>query len=169
MTTLFAPAATEPVMPRVFVAAAELFATARGVPFEVVVVMELVTRAEASRTHSATRLFLLAAGLLAPLGEQLLDEADALGDASLAQTVDTAIQTVEDIPGVPQSIKIMLLRTLFKLIFESEQKDRDYVAISHRYMCGVVGKYHAPASNPRILEELAEHDLASSAARSAET
>ena len=68
--------------------------------------------------------------------EALADAIDALGDASLAQTVDTAIQTVEDIPGVPQSIKIMLLRTLFKLIFESEQKDRDYVAISYAVMDG---------------------------------
>ena len=30
----------------------------------------------------------------------------------------------------------MLLRTLFKLIFESEQKDRDYVAISYAVMDG---------------------------------
>jgi hypothetical protein len=66
----------------------------------------------------------------------LADAIDALGDASLAQTVSTAIQGIEDIPGVPDAIKIMLLRMVFKLIFESQQKDRDYAAISYAVMDG---------------------------------
>lgn len=68
--------------------------------------------------------------------EALADAIDALGDASLAQTVETVIDTIEDIPGVPQSIKIMLLRALVKLIFEAQQKDHDYVAISYAVMDG---------------------------------
>jgi hypothetical protein len=68
--------------------------------------------------------------------EALADAIDALGDASLAQTVETVIETIEDIPGIPQSIKIMLLRAIFKLVFESQQKDHDYVAISYAVMDG---------------------------------
>jgi hypothetical protein len=68
--------------------------------------------------------------------EALADAIDALGDASLAQTVETVIETIEDIPAVPQSIKIMLLRAIVKLLFESQQKDHDYVAISYAVMDG---------------------------------
>ena len=68
--------------------------------------------------------------------EALADAIDALGDASLAQTVQTVIDTVEDIPGVPQSIKIMLLRLIVKLLFEMQQKNHDYVAISYAVMDG---------------------------------
>jgi hypothetical protein len=68
--------------------------------------------------------------------EALADAIDALGDASLAQTVQTVIDTIEDIPGVPQSIKIMLLRLIVKLLFEEQQKDHDYVAISYAVMDG---------------------------------
>lgn len=66
----------------------------------------------------------------------LADAIDAMGNASLAQTVDTAIKAVEAIPGVPDELKIMLLRIIFKTIFESEQSDRDYVAISYAVMDG---------------------------------
>lgn len=66
----------------------------------------------------------------------LADAIDAMGDASLAQTVDTAIKAVDAIPGVPEELKIMLLRIIFKEIFESEQSNRDYVAISYAVMDG---------------------------------
>jgi hypothetical protein len=54
----------------------------------------------------------------------------------LAQTVDTAIKLIESIPGLPDELKIMLLRILFKTIFESQQSDRDYAAISYAVMDG---------------------------------
>lgn len=66
----------------------------------------------------------------------LADAIDAMGDASLAQTVDAGIKAVEAIPGLPDELKIMLLRILFKEIFESQQADRDYVAISYAVMDG---------------------------------
>lgn len=66
----------------------------------------------------------------------LADAIDALGDASLAQTVDIAIKAIDTIPGLPDELKIMLIRIIFKKIFESQQSDRDYVAISYAVMDG---------------------------------
>ena len=74
--------------------------------------------------------------LIALALKELADDIDDMGDSSLAQTVDAGIQAVEAIPGLSQEIKIMLLRTIFKLVFESQQKDRDYVAISYAVMDG---------------------------------
>lgn len=66
----------------------------------------------------------------------LADAIDATGDTSLAETVDTMIKGVEAIPGLPHEVKIMLLRVLFNQIFESQQADRDYVAINYAVMDG---------------------------------
>ncbi|CDI01134.1 hypothetical protein BN873_1070016 [Candidatus Competibacter denitrificans Run_A_D11] len=67
----------------------------------------------------------------------LADAIDAtMGDTSLAQIVNTGIKAVEAVPGLTGGLKIMLLRILFKMIFESQQSDRDYVAISYAVMDG---------------------------------
>jgi hypothetical protein len=39
---------------------------------------------------------------------------------------------------------------------------RDYIAISHRYCCAVVRKYHPPPGNPNIMEDLAQLDKSES-------
>lgn len=74
--------------------------------------------------------------LIALALKELADAIDNMGDSSLAATVDAGIKAVEDIPGLSQEMKIMLLRTIFKQVFESQQKDRDYVAISYAVMDG---------------------------------
>lgn len=65
----------------------------------------------------------------------LAEAIDAMGDASLAKVVDTVIKAVQALP-VPYGIMIILLRCVFKSIFESQQKERDYVAISYAVMDG---------------------------------
>lgn len=64
----------------------------------------------------------------------LADAVDAMGDASLAQTMDAAVGGIRDIPGVPDSLKIMAIRTLLFAAFESQQSDRDMVALSYAVM-----------------------------------
>ncbi len=64
------------------------------------------------------------------------DAIDALGDASLAQTLDAGIKAIDSVPGIPDSIKIMALRVLFLKVFESEQSNMDMVAISYAVMDG---------------------------------
>lgn len=60
---------------------------------------------------------------------------DALGDdTSLAKAVDLTIKVVESVPGVPDGLKVMILRAIFLKLFESEQCDRDFVAISYAVM-----------------------------------
>jgi hypothetical protein len=57
-------------------------------------------------------------------------------DTSLAEAADTIIKAIDAIPGVPHEFKVMLLRIVFKELFESQQDDRDYVAISYAVMDG---------------------------------
>ena len=66
----------------------------------------------------------------------LADAIDQMGDVSLAQVVDATIKGVESIPDVPQEFKVMTLRTILLQVFESQQADRDYVAISYAVMDG---------------------------------
>lgn len=57
-------------------------------------------------------------------------------DTSLAEAADTLIKGIDAIPGVPTEFKVMLLRIVFKLLFESQQSKRDYAAISYAVMDG---------------------------------
>jgi len=62
---------------------------------------------------------------------------DAAGDdTSLAEAADTVIKAIDAIPGVPTEFKVMLLRIVFKQLFESQQSNRDYAAISYAVMDG---------------------------------
>jgi len=62
---------------------------------------------------------------------------DALGDdTSLAEAADTVIKAIDAIPGIPTELKVMLLRVVFKKLFESQQSNRDYAAISYAVMDG---------------------------------
>lgn len=62
---------------------------------------------------------------------------DAAGDdTSLAGAADTIIKAIDTIPGVPTEFKVMLLRIVFKKLFESQQGNRDYAAISYAVMDG---------------------------------
>ncbi|RYF51415.1 MAG: hypothetical protein EOO38_03285 [Cytophagaceae bacterium] len=70
---------------------------------------------------------------LAALAAALEKEGD---NTSLAQAADTIIKAIDAIPGVPTEFKVMLLRVVFKQLFESQQSDRDYVAISYAVMDG---------------------------------
>ena len=74
--------------------------------------------------------------LIALALKELADAIDNMGDASLAETIDTGIKIIEAIPGLPQDLKVMLLRAVFLKVFESQQKDRDYVAINYAVMDG---------------------------------
>ncbi len=64
------------------------------------------------------------------------DEIDNMGDASLAATVDAGIKAIESVPGIPDSVKLMAIRTIFLQVFESEQSELDMVAISYAVMDG---------------------------------
>ena len=66
----------------------------------------------------------------------LADAIDQMGDASLAEVIDTALKVIEVIPGMSPEIKVMLLRIIFLQVFESQQKNRDYVAIGYAVMDG---------------------------------
>jgi hypothetical protein len=57
-------------------------------------------------------------------------------DTSLAQAANTVIKAIDAIPGVPTEFKVMLLRIVFKQLFESQQSNRDYAAISYAVMDG---------------------------------
>ena len=62
---------------------------------------------------------------------------DAAGDdTSLAGAADAVIKAIDAIPGIPTEFKVMLLRIVFKKLFESQQDNRDYVAISYAVMDG---------------------------------
>jgi hypothetical protein len=61
---------------------------------------------------------------------------DAAGDdTSLASAADGVIKAIDAIP-VPTELKVMLLRIVFKKLFESQQSNRDYAAISYAVMDG---------------------------------
>jgi hypothetical protein len=62
---------------------------------------------------------------------------DAAGDdTSLAEAADSVIKAIDAIPGIPTEFKVMLLRIVFKKLFESQQSNRDYAAISYAVMDG---------------------------------
>lgn len=70
---------------------------------------------------------------LAALAAALDAEGD---DTSLAGAADTVIKAIDAIPGIPTEFKVMLLRIVFKKLFESQQGNRDYAAISYAVMDG---------------------------------
>jgi hypothetical protein len=65
---------------------------------------------------------------------ELADAIEAAGDASLARTMDAVIGTVFDIPGMPRELAVMIVRSIFFAAFQSEQGNRDYVALSYAVM-----------------------------------
>lgn len=69
----------------------------------------------------------------AALLKHLADEMEAAGDVSFAQVIDAGIKAVIDSP-LPRELAIMLIRTIFNVVFRSQQSDRDFVAISYAVM-----------------------------------
>jgi hypothetical protein len=64
----------------------------------------------------------------------LAEALDAMGDdTSLAGAVDTVLKGIDAIP-VPNEIKVMLVRIVTQMIFEGQQSNQDYVAISYAVM-----------------------------------
>lgn len=67
---------------------------------------------------------------------ELADAIEAMGDASLAASLDAVIATITRHPDVPGDLAIMIIRAIFHEAFRSQQSNRDYVALSYAVMDG---------------------------------
>ncbi len=64
----------------------------------------------------------------------LADAIEGPGDRTLAETVGDATKLVTENPLIPDPIKLAIMRSVFDLIFRSEESNRDYVAASYAVM-----------------------------------
>lgn len=72
--------------------------------------------------------------LVAVALRELADAIEAMGDASLAASLDAVITTVVNNPAIPHDLAIMIIRAIFYQAFRSEQANRDYIALSYAVM-----------------------------------
>lgn len=72
--------------------------------------------------------------LLVEILRALADDVEAAGDASLTQVVNLTINSIMNNPDIPRPVAIMTIRTIFLMIFESQQSKRDFVALSYAVM-----------------------------------
>lgn len=72
--------------------------------------------------------------LLVEILRALADNVEASGDVSLTQVVNATIEAVMNNPDIPRPVKIMTIRMVFLMIFESQQSKRDFVALSYAVM-----------------------------------
>lgn len=76
---------------------------------------------------------LLLAAIVAIL-RALADDVEAAGDVSLTQVVDAVVTKLLNDPDIPRPIALMVVRTIFLKIFETQQGQRDFVALSYAVM-----------------------------------
>ncbi|MDX6552529.1 MAG: hypothetical protein QOH74_1017 [Gaiellales bacterium] len=72
--------------------------------------------------------------LVAVALRELADAIEASGDASMAGSLDKAINTIVNNPAIPHDLAIMIIRAIFYAAFKSQQKNRDFVALSYAVM-----------------------------------
>jgi hypothetical protein len=65
---------------------------------------------------------------------ELADEIEASGDASLAGSLDAAINKIVNNPAIPHDLAIVIIRSIFYAAFKSQQGNRDFVALSYAVM-----------------------------------
>ncbi len=72
--------------------------------------------------------------LIVEILRESADNIEASGDVSLTQVVGPMIESVLNNPDIPRPVAIMTLRTIFLMLFESQQQKRDFVALSYAVM-----------------------------------